>query len=265
MSFSITEPMDGEQIALTRAVLTAANELGVPYVLGGGHAVNQHGGPWRNTKDLDIFVPVEHRQAVIDCLTGMGFADYYAVWPYDREWIYRAHIGNKIVDVIWQAANKIGVVEASWRDRAVEGEMAGAPTWFASVEDLIWLKAFIVQRERCDWPDILNLIAAAEGRLDWEALIDRFGPHWVLLQSIIHLFDWTCPQYSDYVPGAVRRELRRRLHAQQRGELAADDEDETCRWQLLDSRPWFVDAPGVPTGVSEGGGGEETEDRTSGA
>src|SRR2546421_393058 len=126
---SITEPMDAEQSALNGAVLTAVNELGAPYVLGGGHAVNRHGGP---------------------------------------------------------------------------GEFAGVPTWFASAEDLIWLKAFIVQRERCDWPDILNLIAAAEGRLDWRALLERFGPHWILLQSIIHLFDWTCPQHFGYVPIALR-------------------------------------------------------------
>jgi hypothetical protein len=264
MSISIATPMDKDQTALTQAVLTAMNELGVPYILGGALAVNQHGGPWRNTKDLDIFVPAENRQAVIDCLTAMGFADYYAVWPYDREWIYRAHIGNKIVDVIWQAANKVGTVDASWRDRAIEGEMAGVRTWFASAEDLIWLKAFIVQRERCDWPDILNLIAATEGRLDWEALIERFGPHWVLLQSIIHLFDWTCPQYSGYVPAAVRRELRCRLLAQERSDAETDEEAE-CRWQLLDSRPWFVDAPGAPTGASEGGDNGEPEDGAAGA
>jgi hypothetical protein len=238
---SLTEPMDAEQTALTRAVLTAANERGIPYVLGGGHAVSQHGGPWRNTKDLDLFLPPEDRQAMIDCLSAMGFADYYSVWPYDREWIYRAHKGNKIVDLIWQSANKISHVDPSWRERAAPGELAGVPTWFASVEDLIWLKAFIVQRERCDWPDILNLIAAAEGRLDWEALLVRFGPHWVLLQSIIHLFDWTCPQHSDYIPLPLRRELWRRLRDRQQG-MDEADEANGCRWQLLDSRPWFVDA-----------------------
>jgi len=249
--------MDADQAALNAAVLTALNELGLPYVLGGGHAVNRHGGPWRNTKDLDVFVPPEDRQTVIDCLTSMGFADYYSVWPYDREWIYRGHKGNKIVDVIWQSANKIGVVDPAWRERAVPGVMAGVPTWFASAEDLIWLKAFIVQRERCDWPDILNLIAATEGRLNWRWLVDRFGPHGVLLQSVIHLFDWTCPDKAPYIPAAIRQELRQRQlidepGAKGGGQEADQLDEKSCRWQLLDSRPWFVEAG------AEGGSGETT-------
>lgn len=54
---SLMDPMDAEQTELTRAVLTAVNALGVPYVLGGAVAVNHYGTPWRNTKDLDIFLP----------------------------------------------------------------------------------------------------------------------------------------------------------------------------------------------------------------
>jgi hypothetical protein len=243
-TMAINDPMDADQIALTREVLTAVDRLGVPYVLGGAFAVSRHGGPWRNTKDVDLFVPPEDRQPVIDCLTRLGFSDYYSVWPYDREWIYRAHRGNKIVDVIWQSANKVGVVDPSWRDRASPGKIVGVPTWFASAEDLIWLKAFIVQRERCDWPDILNLIAATEGRLDWDGLLDRFGPHWLLLQSVIHLFDWTCPQYAGYVPEAIREELARRTARRGRGLPGGEsEEEESCRWQLLDSRPWFVKSP----------------------
>ena len=213
--------------------------------------MNRHGGPWRNTKDLDLFVPPADRQAVIEVLLGLGFVDYYAVWPYDREWIFRGHKGNKIVDVIWQSANKIGVVDARWRERAAPGELAGEPTWFASAEDLIWLKAFIVQRERCDWPDILNLITAAQGRLDWEWLSERFGPHRMLLLAVIKLFDWTCPQHAGYVPAAIRRELRRweERHLPMGHESARPARAEPNgahaeggRWQLLDSRPWFVEA-----------------------
>lgn len=237
-----TEPMDAEQIELTRAVLTALNGLEVPYVLGGAVAVHHYGVPLRNTKDIDVFLPPADRQPVIDCLTALGCVDYYAVWPYDREWIYRAHKGNKIVDVIWQSANKMGVVEADWRRRAQPGVMAGVPTWFASPEDLIWLKAFIVQRERCDWPDLLNLIAASEGRLDWEALLRRFGPHQLLLRAVIDLFDWTCPHHSGYVPAAVRRRLAQAAAPTRPEPESIREQEGGCRWQLLDSRPWFVEA-----------------------
>jgi hypothetical protein len=248
---SIADPMDADQLELTRAVLTAMNESEVPYVLGGAIAVNRHGGPWRNTKDLDLFVPPADRERVIDTLLRLGFVDYYAVWPYDREWIFRGHKGNKIVDVIWQSANKIGVVDPSWRERAAPGELAGVPTWFASAEDLIWLKAFIVQRERCDWPDILNLLVATQGQLDWGWLLERFGPHRLLLGAVVKLFDWTCPQHAGYVPAAIRRALQQReeqhlpvgpaTHSPAQAAGNGDHPDGS-RWQLLDSRPWFVEA-----------------------
>jgi hypothetical protein len=260
-----TDAMDAEQTAVIRSVLSAANELEVPYVLGGGHAVNRHGGPWRNTKDLDLFVPPDARDRVIDCLAGLGFTDYYSVWPYDREWIYRAQKGNKIVDVIWQSANKTGFVDAGWRERATPGEFAGVSTWFASAEDLIWLKAFIVQRDRCDWPDVLNLITAAEGRLNWDWLLERFGPHWRLLQAVFHLFDWTCPQHAGYVPVRIREELAWRVAGRRPSEAAGGRRPSTganrtappgnCRWRLLDSRPWFVGCD-----HDQDGDGEEREE-----
>jgi putative nucleotidyltransferase-like protein len=245
---SLIDPMDFEQVELTRAVLTAVNKLDVPYVLGGAMAVNYYGVPWRNTKDLDIFLPPEDRHTVIDALTALGLVDYYAVWPYDREWIYRSHKGNKIIDVIWQSANRVGVVGADWRDWATPGEMAGVPTWFASPEDLIWLKAFIVQRERCDWPDILNLIAASEGHLQWQRLVKQFGPHGLLLRAVIDLFDWTCPQQAHYVPASIRQQLGRLGHGigpengRRSAPRAGEDRENGCRWRLLDSRPWFVKA-----------------------
>jgi hypothetical protein len=139
------------------------------------------------------------------------------------------------------AVNELALGQKDWN------RLAGVATWFASVEDLIWLKAFIVQRDRCDWPDVLNLITAAEGRLEWNGLLERFGPQWRLLQAVIHLFDWTCPQHAGYVPPPIREELARRVAGRRALEAAGGRRSSIepngmgqpgdCRWRLLDSRP----------------------------
>ena len=43
-----------------------------------------------------------------------GMNDYYDVVPYDRAWIYRAHLDGVIVDTIWAMANKRSQVDEVW-------------------------------------------------------------------------------------------------------------------------------------------------------
>ena len=42
-------------------------------------------------------------------------------------------------------------------------------------EELLWQKLYILQRDRCDWPDVLNLIYALGPLLDWEHLLEPPG------------------------------------------------------------------------------------------
>lgn len=43
------------------------------------------------------------------------------------------------------------------------------------VEEMIWDKLYVMQRDRCDWPDTLNLLYAAGPTLDWQYLFGRLA------------------------------------------------------------------------------------------
>jgi hypothetical protein len=43
----------------------------------------------------------------------------------------------------------------------------GVPVRLCPPEEIIWSKAFIMERERYDGADISHLIRACQGRLDW--------------------------------------------------------------------------------------------------
>jgi len=65
VSSSVPPDFPPEQRALFCEVLQHLNRAGVPYVVSGAFALQKHTGIWRNTKDLDLFLPP---QAVPDAL-----------------------------------------------------------------------------------------------------------------------------------------------------------------------------------------------------
>src|SRR5690349_16333989 len=126
-----------ERIVFGR-VLKAMEQAGIPFMIAGAFAVHYYTGLWRHTKDLDLVVLPRDREATCEALRRAGLADYYDVEPYDREWIFRSHKGDAIVDVIWRMANKVDEVKESWFERARVGRFAGRPVRFIPPEELIW-------------------------------------------------------------------------------------------------------------------------------
>lgn len=195
-----------------RHVLRSAVGSGIPFALGGAVALGAYTGKFRNTKDIDLYVLPEDRERMIALLTAAGLRDYYSAAPYDREWIYRGTDGHAIVDVIWAMANKRASVDAEWISRAQEVLLDGMTMRILAPEELIWSKLYVMQRERCDWPDILNLLNATRSSVDWEHLKRRVGDDAPLLNGVVSVFSW----------------------------LSQDSaRTEPQRANLLDSRPWF--------------------------
>jgi Uncharacterised nucleotidyltransferase len=221
-----------ERIVFGR-VLKAMEQAGFPFMIAGAFALHAYTGLWRNTKDMDLVVLPRDREAACMALRRAGMSDYYEVQPYDREWIFRSHEGDEIVDVIWRLANKVDDVNEGWFEHAPAGTFAGHCVRFVPPEELIWMKLFVLQPERCDWPDIINLIRGTEGRIDWGHLLALVGAHWRLLRAVVEIFDWLCPREREFIPASFRRELARR-------ERRDADRDAECRNVLLDSRPWLA-------------------------
>jgi len=44
------------------------------------------------------------------------------------------------------------------------------------VEEMLWSKAFVMERHRYDGADIAHLIRARGEHFDWNRLLQRFGP-----------------------------------------------------------------------------------------
>ena len=232
------ERMPEEQWALYQRVIREIRALGEPFAVGGAFALVSYTGHWRNTKDLDFFVLPRSHDRIVDVLAGIGLHDYYDQLVYDRRWIYRAHQGEMIVDIIWSMANLRASVEETWLSRGPEVSICGEPVRILPPEALIWNKVYILHRDRCDWTDVLNLIYAQGATLDWAYLLDRLGEDIPLLSGVLSVFSWLCPGRAQALPGWLWERVR--LPAPPSGSLPDVD---THRVELLDTRPWFGPTP----------------------
>lgn len=213
--------------------LQALHREGVPFLMAGGFGLHHHTGYWTGGKDIDVLVLPQHREAAIEAITHAGFHDLFREEPYDREWIYRSVRQGVIVDLIWRLANKEDDIDEAWFERSAEGEVLGLPVRIVSAADMCWMKLFVFQRKRCDWPDLINIIRGTQGRLDWDHLLKEVGFHWRLLCALVNIFDWLCPPERHFIP----REFREKLEDYRRRDLDAHDQ---CRNNLFDSRPWLA-------------------------
>jgi hypothetical protein len=221
------------QWAVYKAVMQEADRRRIPFALGGAVALGTYSGRWRNTKDVDLYICPEHREAMVDAMGSVGLSDYFEKLPYDRNWIYRGYKDNTIVDAIWSMANYRTPVDDLWISCGPVIDCEGMQVRVLPAEELIWSKIYILQRERCDWSDILNVLHAVGPSLDWDHLIHRMGEDWRLLAGIISVFSWVDPVVAAELPASLWQKLR----VARPGPVA--DSVPSARVRLIDSRPWF--------------------------
>jgi len=218
-------------------VMNHAKKENVPFALGGGLAVGVYTGKGRHTKDLDLYILPEDRDRVIEMMSECGLQDYFDTKPYDREWIYRACGGEVIVDSIWSMANKRANVDAGWLERGPLVRMFDQEFRVIPPEELIWSKLYVMQRDRCDWPDILNLVCATGPELDWNHLLRRVEEDLPLVKGLVSVFSWVSPERAKQLPSWVWR----KLDLAPPSEPAHDPDGRPPRPDLLDTRPWFCE------------------------
>ena len=221
-----------EQRALFCEVLQHMNRAGVPYVVAGAFALQKHTGIWRNTKDLDLFLPPEVVPDALRHLQEQGFETEVR----DPVWLAKAHRKGYFVDLITGMSNAVITVDQSWIDRGIESVVLDVPTHVLAPEELITSKLFVNFRERFDGADVVHIIYGRRGRLDWQRLLQLVGEHWELLLWELVLFHYVYPARHDYVPRDVWNELLARL----RGSL---DEPSSMpfRGSLIDEKMFAID------------------------
>lgn len=223
-----------QEWAIYQRAIAGARERGLRFALGGAFALATYTGHWRNTKDLDFYILPRDRDAMVDLLTYLGLSDYYDQQPYDRGWIYRAHQGDVIIDAIWSMANYRVEVDEAWLSGDPEMIIRGEYLRILPPEELLWSKLYVLQRDRCDWTDTLNLIYSVGPALDWRHLLNRLAEDAPLLSGVLSIFTWLCPGRAQLLP----LWLWEQLHLPGPSTERAVDIDRS-RVNLLDSRPWF--------------------------
>lgn len=235
LTHNVGEDLGADERAWLPRAIDALDRTGVPFAVAGAFALNYHSGLWRGTKDLDVLILPADRERAIAAVTEAGFRDLFPEEAYDRGWIYRATRDGVIFDMIWALANYAGEVDAGWLERSVEARFLERPVRVVSAADLCGMKLFVFQKQRCDWPDLFNVIRGTAGKLDWDHLLAQAGPHWQLLVGLTAVYDWLCPAETSFIPAGFRQALAaKQQDTPERGGGA-------CRAELFDSRPWLTD------------------------
>jgi len=217
-----------------QSALRYLQQAEVPFLVGGAYSFARHTGIERHTKDFDIFVRESDCERVLKTLAASG----YSVELTFPHWLGKAYSGDNQVDVIFSSGNGIARVDDRWFEHAIEEQVFDIPVLLCPVEETIWSKAFVMERERFDGADIAHLLRGAGRQLDWRRLLGRFGPRWRVLLVHLVLFQFVYPGERDTIPAWVLEELISRL----RTELTAPAiGDNACHGTLLSRAQYLVD------------------------
>jgi Nucleotidyl transferase of unknown function (DUF2204) len=216
-----------------RRSVEALHAAEVPFLIGGAYMVEVCGGVSRSTKDFDLYVRPKHVKAALRALARAGYKTELT-FPH---WLAKATYEGDIVDLIFRAGNGLCEVDNSWFDRARDGELLGLPVKLCAPEEMIWMKAYIMERERFDGADIAHIVRCCAAEIDWAHLVRRFGPDWRVLLSHLILFGYIYPGERARIPVAIMEDLITRL----RSEASTAGPEQLCRGTLLSRQQYLVD------------------------
>lgn len=222
--------------AFYRRALEALAEAGIPFLVGGAYALERYTGIVRDTKDLDVFVRPGDCEGVLRAFEKAGF-ETELTFPH---WLGKAFSRGDTVDIIFSSGNGCARVDEEWFRHGIDEELLGMRVRLVPVEEMIWSKAFVMERERYDGADIAHLLRARAAGLDWPRLVRRFGPHWRVLLSHLVLFGFIYPSHRREIPESVMRLLLDQLAREDRRPAPAGKEP-ICRGTLLSRAQYLVD------------------------
>ena len=138
--------------------------------------------------------------------------------------------------MIFSSGNGVARVDDEWFAHAAEGVVLGRRVQLCPPEELIWSKAFVLERERYDGADVAHLLREAGREIDWRRLLARFGSRWPVLFSHLTLFFFIYPDQRDVVPAGLMEELAGRLTR-----LTVEPEPRVCFGTLLSREQYLPD------------------------
>jgi hypothetical protein len=218
---------------LHRRSVVALQAANIPFLIGGAYVMEVYAGVSRQTKDFDLYLRPQHTDSALAALKRAGYQTE-RTFPH---WLAKAERGPDCVDLIFRAGNGLCEVDDSWFERAQSSDFLDFEVKLCAPEEMIWMKAYIMERERFDGADIAHILQSCAEKLDWSHLVRRFGPDWRVLLSHLVLFGYIYPGERDKIPAAIMDDLITRLQREKRA--AADNR--ICRGTLLSRKQYLLD------------------------
>jgi len=246
MDIELNPQLDEETKEFYINTLKTLNQAGIPYLLGGAYALANYAGIYRHTRDLDLFVRKQDCASVLDALKESG---YHTELTFPH-WLGKAYLDldpkqKKFIDIIFNSGNGLVPVDDYWFDNAVDCVVFGLPVKLVPPEEIIWSKAFIMERERYDGGDIAHLLLSMADKMDWQHLISRFGEHWPVLLAHLIIFNYIYPNEVNRIPPQVMNYLLTRARSETDKSVVAKqkpgDQEDVCRGTLLSREQYLVD------------------------
>ena len=231
---STQESLELDAPAFYRRTLHILADAQVAFLVGGSHAFLHYTGIVRDTKDLDIFVRRADVERALEALREAGYRTEIT-FPH---WLAKAMHGEDFIDIVFSSGNGVAVIDDACFTNAVEAQVLNMPVKLMPVEELLWQKSYIMERERYDGSDIAHLLRACVDSLHWDRLLERFAPHWQLLFSHLLMFSFIYPCERHRIPQAVMRQLTGRLLEEID---CPPSEDRICQGTLISRSQFLVD------------------------
>jgi predicted nucleotidyltransferase len=198
-----------EQAQIYARALKTVKELQIPYVVAGAFATHFYTGLWRDTKDLDLFIKPEGAEKALRALKSEGFKTEVR----EKHWLAKAKQNGYLIDLIFGMANGMVEFDDDWLTAKEQVTVAGVQAPIIRLEELITSKVYIAVRDRFDGADIVHLIRAVKGRVQWERILQRLRMNRNLLLWHFIFFDFVYPAHSEYLPRDLMKRLFEEFHA----------------------------------------------------
>jgi hypothetical protein len=232
--------------------LETAKLANVPFVVGGGFAVNAHTGIARYTKDIDIFCKAGDYPRILNKFSELG----YNTRVEDERWLAKISRSDDTVDLIFGSSNAVAPVTDEWIRRGEPTRIYDIDVNVLGVTELIWSKVFIQNVERYDGADIAHLILCKHTEIDWERLLFYMDQYWEVLLMHILNFRFIYPSEREKIPRWLLDELLSRLQHQIN---LPTPRTKVCRGRLFSKKDYMVDV--VEWGFADLAGGENDRRR----
>jgi len=146
----------------------ALRKAEIEFMLGGGLAAWARGGP-PTDHDVDFFVREEEADRGLAALVEAGLR---AEHP-PEEWLYKAHDGPVLVDLIFRPAG--GPIGDEHFARATSMEVGSQTILVASIDDVLITKLLAISEQEPDFGPVLELARALREQIDWDFVRTRSG------------------------------------------------------------------------------------------